>query len=596
LDYAFRSTQDDDAPQPKVKNSRTANSAKKGKGLNSVRDDRRKSSSSPELSPSINDALYVLPMIAPVFLPHLLRELRHEEAHEGKESASLIPAGRRPMIRIQCMPESRSLCDVCSTSIFMGCYMCGCCGRELCIGCWEEWKPSGELMCARLQRPDQCSGGRHRRHEPQNFVFATQAKEGEIAAFVARVRSYVDAGGKIGNDGVNKGIFTIEDDDAVNLIPVSKASAPLGEPPHLAVPTVTCADLSLEKFQCLWRKGGVPLVLTGLLEKFKLSWDPQYFIENYGDEQCLLHNCVDGSVAEGTVAEFFESFQKDSGTSVKLKDWPPTADFKDTFPDLFEDFENALPYPSYTRRSGPLNLASHFSEGWNAPDLGPKMYNAFPAPDFLPVSSKLSERKSRKLVKEVKGTTNLHLDLTDAVNIMLFADGFEVAPAASTVEKGIPLCGAIWDIFSPSSATAIRKYLKQSRQDSSSVDDPIHRQFYYLSESDLVRLATPQHDNVCSYRIFQNPGDAVFIPAGCPHQVRNRRSCVKVAVDFLSPENVGNGVCRQLVEEARKMAPIVNKHGSKGTGKEDVLQLWTCLGFAWDVLEKIKKQARNKDE
>ncbi|KAF8541066.1 hypothetical protein BDD12DRAFT_717069, partial [Trichophaea hybrida] len=318
-------------------------------------------------------------------------------------------------------------------------------------------------------------------------------------------------------------------------------------------------------FQCLWRKGGIPLVLTGLLAGFQLPWDAQYFIDEHGEDECLIHDCTDDTTMEATVANFFSTFSGSLGTSYKLKDWPPTADFKDTFPKLFADFENALPYPTYTRRSGPLNLASHFPPGWNAPDLGPKMYNAYPAKDFLSLNEDaLTPEHKVQLAKEVTGTTNLHLDLTDAVNIMLYTSGGLDAPLLSTTEKGIPLCGAIWDIFPPSAAAAIRAYLKERNED---VDDPIHRQIYYLSEHDLAQLA---QKGVGSYRVFQQPGDAVFIPAGCPHQVRNRRSCVKVAVDFLTAENVH--VCRKLIEEARKMAP------------RDVLQLWTCLGFAWSVL------------
>ncbi|CAA2981674.1 Hypothetical predicted protein [Olea europaea subsp. europaea] len=44
-------------------------------------------------------------------------------------------------------------------------------------------------------------------------------------------------------------------------------------------------------------------------------------------------------------------------------------------------------------------------------------------------------------------------------------------------------------------------------------------------------------------------GEAVFIPAGCPHQVRNRQSRMKVAVEFVSPENVQE--CIKLTKELR---------------------------------------------
>lgn len=43
---------------------------------------------------------------------------------------------------------------------------------------------------------------------------------------------------------------------------------------------------------------------------------------------------------------------------------------------------------------------------------------------------------------------------------------------------------------------------------------------------------------VKSFRIHQRPNQAVFIPAGCAHQVYNKADCIKVATDFVSVENV----------------------------------------------------------
>jgi [histone H3]-dimethyl-L-lysine9 demethylase len=46
-----------------------------------------------------------------------------------------------------------------------------------------------------------------------------------------------------------------------------------------------------------------------------------------------------------------------------------------------------------------MNLAARFPEDLVTPDLGPKMYNAYASDDGL----------------DGKGTTKLHLDITDAV-------------------------------------------------------------------------------------------------------------------------------------------------------------------------------------
>jgi lysine-specific demethylase 3 len=47
----------------------------------------------------------------------------------------------------------------------------------------------------------------------------------------------------------------------------------------------------------------------------------------------------------------------------------------------------------------------------------------------------------------------------------------------------------------------------------------------------------------------QNQGDAVLIPAGCPYQVRNLKSCIQVAQKFVSPEGVQH--CIKLTNELR---------------------------------------------
>lgn len=517
------------------------------------------------------EASYVLPLIAPTFAEQLRREQRHESDHLGPPTGYGLPRSPRPLIRILSLPETRSVCDTCSTSIYIGGYLCGCCGLELCLGCWEEWEVSEVHDGKTLRSRDACS--RRRRHIRDSMIFVTRASDGEIPKLLERVERHIPSVEKQEKEAADAATDT-------NSIRISQPFWPNDEgPKYLPTPKVHHSELTLRQFQALWRRGGIPLVLTGFTDRFKLPWDPQYFIHNHGKEPCFVHDCIDGTAMETTVAEFFCKFDDPACiVSHKLKDWPPSADFSTAFPKLFRDFESALPFPSYTARKGTLNLASHFPERYNAPDLGPKMYNAYPAPDFLPqFEDKIAQSHG------IKGTTNLHLDLTDAMNIMLFSAGGTLAPASSTTAKAIPACGAIWDIFPPSASAGIRAYLNSSEYLASHPgtaiqDDPIHRQCYYLTETDLTTLSNEY--GIWSHRIFQQPGEAVFVPAGCCHQVRNRKSCVKVAVDFLTPENVV--VCKGLVEEARRMA---GEFGRSKKGKEDVLQLWACLGFAWEFYD-----------
>ena len=95
--------------------------------------------------------------------------------------------------------------------------------------------------------------------------------------------------------------------------------------------------------------------------------------------------------------------ENDEPMILKLKDWPPTEDFSETMPNRFGDLMRSLPLPEYTQRNGVLNLASRLPDFFVKPDLGPKMYVAY--------GSALHPKE---------GTTNLHLDISDAVNVMVY--------------------------------------------------------------------------------------------------------------------------------------------------------------------------------
>jgi hypothetical protein len=122
--------------------------------------------------------------------------------------------------------------------------------------------------------------------------------------------------------------------------------------------------------------------------------------------------------------------------------------------------------------------------------VGPKMYNAF---------GTLQDDTHH-------GSTRLHMDLTDAVNIMLWA-----APCPD----GSPGC-ALWHIFPADASSSIRVFMKDDNAFSKS-GDPIHSQTVYLTPNMLNTLADKY--SVRPYTIVQHPGDAIFIPAGCAHQV-----------------------------------------------------------------------------
>lgn len=149
---------------------------------------------------------------------------------------------------------------------------------------------------------------------------------------------------------------------------------------------------------------------------------------------------------------------------LKLKDWPPGEDFAEMLPTRYADLMKVLPLSEYTHRTGRLNLASRLPECFVRPDLGPKMYNAY--------GSALHPNK---------GTTNLHLDISDAVNVMVYVGipkdgdtdehvkeafraideaGCDILTRRRVRDKG-ELPGALWHIYNARDADKIRDLLNK---------------------------------------------------------------------------------------------------------------------------------------
>ena len=76
---------------------------------------------------------------------------------------------------------------------------------------------------------------------------------------------------------------------------------------------------------------------------------------------------------------------------------------------------------------------------------------------------------------------------------------------------------AVWDIFPAEHTDSLRDFLRKEATSKRKLDDPIMRQNFYITTPQLKRLRADY--NIKPWRIYQNPGDAVFIPAGCAHQV-----------------------------------------------------------------------------
>ena len=133
------------------------------------------------------------------------------------------------------------------------------------------------------------------------------------------------------------------------------------------------------------------MVVTDVL--LQGMWDPQYFINVFGEEGATIVNCETGQTKKVKVKDYFGWFLKpDERTGIwKLKvgaitflyihfqhsifafcvqDWPPQLNFQELFPELFAAFCDAVPCPDIARLNGALNLAAHLPINGPFADLG----------------------------------------------------------------------------------------------------------------------------------------------------------------------------------------------------------------------------------
>ncbi|XVF44560.1 hypothetical protein PTKIN_Ptkin02bG0134500 [Pterospermum kingtungense] len=417
----------------------------------------------------------------------------------------------------------------------------------------------------------------------------------------------------------------------------------------------------LKHFQRHWGNGE-PVIVRDVLENTSgLSWEPMVMWRAFRQIANTKHDlqlevkalhCLDWTEVVVNIHQFFKGytdgrFDAESWPMIlKLKDWPPSNEFKKLLPRHHIEFLCCLPFKEYTNpESGLLNIATKLPKESLKPDMGPKSYIAYG------VAQELGRGDS---------VTRLHCDMSDAVNVLTHTAEVKLTPekltsiarlkqqhhlqdqheffgVSSKVERNkavdgslhISTCdkqcsnkdgdqesvgiveqagqdgysslngytlvrefemeesgkakvdqeecmensrsseifenkveevedvegGAIWDIFRRQDVPKLQDYLNKHSGEFryiycnpvSQVFHPIHDQTLFLTLDHKAKLK--EEYGIEPWTFVQKLGEAVFIPAGCPHQVRNIKSCIKVALDFVSPENVGE--CVRLTEEFR---------------------------------------------
>ncbi|XP_030957461.1 lysine-specific demethylase JMJ25 isoform X2 [Quercus lobata] len=115
--------------------------------------------------------------------------------------------------------------------------------------------------------------------------------------------------------------------------------------------------------------------------------------------------------------------------------------------------------------------------------------------------------------------------------------------------------GVLWDVFRRHDVPKVTDYLRIHWKEFGKPDgvsnDLVKRHLYeetvFLNGHHKRKLK--EEFGVEPWSFEQHLGQAIFVPAGCPFQVRNLQSNVQLGLDFLSPESLGEAV--RLAEEIR---------------------------------------------
>jgi len=242
------------------------------------------------------------------------------------------------------------------TSLFSTSFMCRLCGREVCNECFQTVKDltsCGEVDAAELAavtkmrekhahaNPFFLSCLKRAEHGYQDFTPVTRFVKEELDEAIKEMQSILDkeAGheGDAGCDAESSQKTLCYDDvikdptlpfpdpltcpifddftpsntpEHVISIPIYRTqiiTAPYYDPPSADSPSNTRSS-----FASLWKRGS-PLLVKAVLPRFKLDWSPQFFVDKYGDQSCLIVECQMDTNKKVCVKEFFDWFGKYEG-------------------------------------------------------------------------------------------------------------------------------------------------------------------------------------------------------------------------------------------------------------------------------------------
>lgn len=251
--------------------------------------------------------------------------------------------------------------------------MCRLCGREACAECFEQVKDltedkpgatQAEIAALQARRekhahtnPFFLSCTRRNEHHAKDFSPMSRFCKSELAQAIKDMEALlaepdldevpivgaIDPALQNGHSALNLGTgatsigVSVDPSNSEISVPSTLGEAvpvhPVGDPVNMGsqmqppsnsvstesseIPshhtiTISDSELTEDVFRPLWA-GGDPLVVTGLLPKFQIQWTPEYFLQKYNSQSCLILECQSDVNKRVTVGEFFSWFGKYEG-------------------------------------------------------------------------------------------------------------------------------------------------------------------------------------------------------------------------------------------------------------------------------------------
>ncbi|KAH6777910.1 hypothetical protein C2S51_009222 [Perilla frutescens var. frutescens] len=490
--------------------------------------------------------------IVRVLLPSLKKfvsEENMEREHEARFQG--LPITGLHLVKSNLNNNDCILCDSCKSSVLDVHRSCLNCLFKLCVSCCLEIRQhdDGTIVC-----PPESLGGCGR----QNLELMSRYPNNWVAELLIRAEAVANPGKVTDSPGAVgvacPGSSQGSEVENATLLPHREDS----NDNYLHCPTslIVVKD-DLKHFQWHLQRGEpvvVPDVVSGATG---FSWEPMVMWRACRKPRNPDHlikdfrvlNCSSLSKETISIHQFCNGYVKGlyDGEGrrkiLKLEDWPPGESLHEQLPRHYLEFVRCLPFMLYTHpRAGHLNMSTRIPIISRKLDMGPKMSITYGVGQELGSSS----------------LTMIHYALSDRVDILMHTAAISLGPSTSTskaAELKEPECGALWDIFKRQDVPKLEEYLRKHAGELKDISHlhqlahPVHEKAFYLTLADKRNLK--EEYGVEPWTIVQKLGDAVFVLAGCPHQIRYLQSCTSVAFNFVAPESVCE--CIRLSAEYRRL-------------------------------------------